>query len=194
MVTSITLRFAGRLSGIEEAAVLQALQLTQNGSGLVLGLQPTLDATGTQLTLTFTGGWMVAGSLPDGRYTLTMTGVSQPLLDGTKLFRLYGDVNGDGTVDATDLAAFQKAYRSHQGYTANYVAYLDCNGDGWVDATDYSQFLRRYGTRLPSWRRGWNPGPFSPKDGGKGLSRWKTACQLPVEPCGAGGAGGAVGS
>jgi hypothetical protein len=149
MVTSITLTFSSPLSTTQEAAVLKALQLTQNGTGLVIGLQGALDPTGTQLTLTFTGSGLVGGSLADGRYTLTMTGVSQPLLEGTKLFRLFGDVNGDGKVDDTDLAAFQKAYRARKGM-ANYAPYFDYNADGSIDSTAYYQFLRRYGTSLPA--------------------------------------------
>jgi hypothetical protein len=114
-----------------------------------------LTVSGNQVVIRFTGlGWATAGSLADGRYTLVVhAGLVQGasgILAGDvtfNFFRLFGDVNGDGKVDATDLAAFRAAYRSRKGM-ANYRWYFDVNGDGTVDATDYYQFLRRYGTSL----------------------------------------------
>jgi len=45
-----------------------------------------------------------------------------------------GDVNKDGAVDATDLAAIDNdAFNFNSGYLAT-----DVTGDGFVDATDYS--------------------------------------------------------
>jgi hypothetical protein len=144
MVTSITLTFSSGLPAADIPAVLRGLSLIQLGQITPVGLKGALLSS-TQLVVTFTGGWVSAGSLTDGRYTFSYAGST--LLNGTQLYRLYGDVNGDGKVDATDLAAFQKAYRSRTGM-ANYCWYFDVNGDGSIDATDYAQFLHRYGAHL----------------------------------------------
>jgi hypothetical protein len=146
MVTGVTITFAGQaavtpgLFGLSRAYA----GVTSDVSGL-LGL--TVGQTGdgrTTVTLTFSGAGVVGGSLPDGRYALTVAGKTVP---GGGFFRLYGDVNGDGQVDAADLAAFLAAYRSRKGM-ASYRAYLDFNADGLIDSVDYAQFQRRYKTRL----------------------------------------------
>jgi Ca2+-binding EF-hand superfamily protein len=87
---------------------------------------------------------VVHGSLPDGRYSLAVSGKAVAV---DHFFRLFGDANGDGRVDQTDLAAFMLAYRT-RSTSANYRAYFDVNGDGSVDLTDYYQFLARYNTHL----------------------------------------------
>ena len=97
----------------------------------------------------------VAGSLADGRYTLIEhqgkihSGANAALLADHRdaFFRLFGDVNGDAKVDATDRTAFLAAYRSRQGM-ANYRSYFDMNNDGVVDSVDYYQFLQRLGTSV----------------------------------------------
>jgi hypothetical protein len=151
LVTSLTVTFSQPITALDAGA----FEIDTGTSKL---LPTAVTIAGNQVVIRFTGlGWLVGGSLADGRYTLIehqgkihsgANYVSQAdHSDG--FFRLYGDVNGDGKVDATDLAAFQKAYRSRQGMAA-YVWYLDGNGDGVIDATDYYQFLQRYGTTLPS--------------------------------------------
>ncbi len=101
-------------------------------------------------------GVEASGSVTDGRYTLTLhASLVHATGGGTlaggdqtfKFFRLFGDSNGDGKVDDTDLAAFMSAYRSRAG-SANYIAYFDYNGDNSVDSTDLYQFQRRYKTKL----------------------------------------------
>ena len=50
-------------------------------------------------------------------------------------FAVYsGDVNKDGTVDATDLAAIDN---DAQNFVSGYVV-TDLNGDSFIDGTDYS--------------------------------------------------------
>ena len=96
-----------------------------------------------------------AASLADGRYQLTVLGaaVTDDLgraLDGDgdgtpggdyvspadtaggnglHLYRLFGDVNGDGVVNAFDFAQFRLAYGSASTDPA-YLAYLDEDGNG----------------------------------------------------------------
>jgi hypothetical protein len=107
-------------------------------------------------------------SLADGRYTLTVF-ASQVTAGGVKLdgngdrtsgddyvsptesyngtglhlYRLFGDVNGDGVVDPTDLSSFRNTFNVNNTQ-AGYIAALDANGDGVVDPTDLIQFRTRF--------------------------------------------------
>ena len=61
----------------------------------------------------------------------------------------YGDVDGDGTVDASDASLLLAEYAARQTNTANEIAeeasqYADIDGDGFVDATDASIVLQYY--------------------------------------------------
>ena len=57
-------------------------------------------------------------------------------------YRLYGDLNGDRTVNAVDISPFL-------GAISSYMEEFDFNGDGTVNSIDISQFLARIGTFLP---------------------------------------------
>jgi hypothetical protein len=135
-VTSVTLTFSSPVVAVPPGSIVIYAGTT--------ALVPTgFVVSGNQVTVQFTGlPGLVNGSLPDGRYTVTVNGqvVSQ-------FFRLFGDVNGDGKVDDTDRTAFLAAYRSRKGMS-NYRAYLDVNGDGVIDSVDYFQFQMRFGTQL----------------------------------------------
>jgi hypothetical protein len=108
-------------------------------------------------------------SLADGRYTLSIasgsvTDASGQALDGDgdgiaggdylspadtfqgnglHLYRLFGDVNGDGVVDASDLGLLRSAYNSSAGSPV-YLSYLDADGSGSIDAQDLGQFRSRF--------------------------------------------------
>jgi hypothetical protein len=136
-----------------------AFQLSRQADGATATLAATVEPgpTGTSVRLTFTGGASEAGSLLDGRYTLTVlsSGLAAPGLDGNGdevagdnfvlvgtpgngLFRLAGDADGDGDVDATDFGAFRVAFGTAE-------ATFDFDGDGDVDAADFGQFRQRFG-------------------------------------------------
>lgn len=136
MVTSLTITFASTVYAVPPGAIV----IQQGTTNLV----PTaLVVSGNQVTVLFTGlPGVVNGSLPDGRYSLSVSGKSV-----AQFFRLYGDSTGDGQVDSKDLTVFQAALRSRRGM-ANYQAFFDFNGDGVIDSSDYAQFLARYGSRL----------------------------------------------
>jgi hypothetical protein len=142
MVRSLTVTFDR--AGIVPAGLFEVDRL---GGGGKVGLKVTSTVVNgvTVATLTFTGPGVVGGSLADGRYTLTAGGIAVTV---PNFFRLFGDINGDAKVDATDLKAFLAAYRSKKGYTANYNAYFDYNADGLVDGRDYYEILARYGTAV----------------------------------------------
>jgi hypothetical protein len=112
-------------------------------------------------TLTFIGGPTDFGSLADGRYTLTIQASqitsANGQLDGngdgtggdnyvqvgapgsgSNLFRMYGDINGDGTVSAADFIQFRQAFGG-----SSFA--FDFDGDGAVAASDFIQFRLRFG-------------------------------------------------
>ena len=68
--------------------------------------------------------------------------------DAQGLFRMFGDVNGDQTVNGLDFGFFKNAFGTQIG-DANYLSYLDINGDGVINGFDFGQFRTRFGTMLP---------------------------------------------
>jgi uncharacterized delta-60 repeat protein len=166
-VTSLTVRFSGQVtfSGSPDLA----FTLVRNGGGSVsFTATVSVQNGGTVVTLDhFTGPDTEFGSLADGRYTLTalasQISVGGQALDGDAdgtaggnfvfndtqgLFRLFGDVNGDQTVNGFDLGFFRNAFGTQTG-DSNYLSYLDLNGDGVINGFDLGQFRTRFGTMLP---------------------------------------------
>jgi hypothetical protein len=66
---------------------------------------------------------------------------------GPRLYRLFGDVNGDGVVNALDYGQFRLAYGYGTGDPA-YLAAFDADGSGAINAFDFGQFRNRYGINL----------------------------------------------
>jgi hypothetical protein len=105
--------------------------------------------------LTFTGPGIVASSLADGRYTLTIhrdrvhdnlgQGLSADRVDA--LFRFFGDTDGDGDADNSDFLLLRAALNRKAG-NPGYLWYFDADGDGDVDGLDVAQFTQRRGKRL----------------------------------------------
>jgi spore coat protein A, manganese oxidase len=167
-VTSLTVQFDSLVT--LPGAPAMAFELRRQSDNAVVALAAAVtNADFTSVTLTFTGGALDFGSLSDGRYTLTVfaSQVSNMYgnLDGNddgapndnynlvgnaanKLFRLFGDVNGDATVNGFDLGFFRNAFGTQSG-DANYLSYLDINGDGVINGFDLGQFRTRFGTMLP---------------------------------------------
>src|SRR5262249_22235839 len=122
-----------------------AFQLKRQWDNAAVALSASV--AGNSVTLTFAPGVAVnSGSLADGRYTLTVVAsqVSAGFFDGNndgmagdnyvlvgdpatapKLFRLYGDADGNGLVDGVDFGAFRSAFN-----TGN--ATFDFDGSGIV--------------------------------------------------------------
>ena len=126
-----------------------------NQSGASIGVRAIARNIGgkTVVVVEFNGATIIGGSLADGHYTFTINSALVHLLSGGsynggvnqtfQFFRMFGDVNGDGKVNATDLVAFNAAMRSKEG-SAQYVWYLDYDGNCQIDATDYRYFLMNY--------------------------------------------------
>jgi hypothetical protein len=152
--------------------VAAAFQLSRLFGGTVGGFTATAAVVGgaTEVTLSnFTGAETRFGSLADGRYgvrvlasAVSSAGVA---LDGNgdgtsgddftlfdlaanNLFCLFGDVNGDATVNAADYAQMRTALGTSVGQAA-YLDFLDFNGDGTINSFDFGQFRNRFGGIIP---------------------------------------------
>jgi len=144
--------FAGPAS-----AAFQLRRQSDNAAPTVSAAVDTIGP-GTVVTLTLSGSATEAASLADGRYTLTVLAAQVTNLDGNgdgtagddyvligtpanKLFRLFGDADGDGDVDAQDFGAFRAAF-------GGFNAVFDADADGDVDAADFGQFRARFGASV----------------------------------------------
>ena len=168
-VTSLTVTFnaLATFASTPEAA----FTLVRNSDNASVPFTATASVVGgvTVVTLDNYGGGNATqfGSLADGRYTLTaiasqLSFAGQPL-DGNgdgfagdnytfgdtqNLYRMFGDVNGDQTVNGLDFGFFRNAFGTQVG-DPNYLRFLDFNGDGVINGFDFGQFRTRFGTMLP---------------------------------------------
>jgi hypothetical protein len=139
-VTSVAVAFSQAVSFAGTAADAFRLRRQTDNADVAL----TASVAGSVVTLTFAGAGAEAGSLRDGRYTLTVFASQIPGLaaDFTlvgspaaqpKLFRLFGDEDGNGVVSTADFLAFRLAFLS--GSPA-----FDADGDGQVAVPDFLRF------------------------------------------------------
>jgi len=159
-VTSLTVNFDSVVTLPVNPS--DAFALVRQGGGSVSLSAVAANSPNTSVTITFTGGSVDANSLADGLFTLTVnaalvTGAGGPLdgdgngtggddyvVVGTPangLYRLFGDSDGDGDVDAQDFGAFRGAFG-----TVN--ATFDFDNDADVDAADFGAFRARFGTSV----------------------------------------------
>jgi hypothetical protein len=163
-VTSLTLTFSDPATFSITPGTAFTLVRFSDGAIVQFNATATLVNGVTVVTLdNFGGNATDFGSLADGRYLLTalanqISFSGEPLdgnADGTAgdnfaavPFRLFGDVNGDGTVNGFDLGFFRNAFGTQTG-DPNYLSYFDLNGDGVINGFDLGQFRTRFGTMLP---------------------------------------------
>ncbi|MFT3882186.1 MAG: carboxypeptidase regulatory-like domain-containing protein [Gemmatales bacterium] len=129
-----------------------AFELYLNGKRFTIsGILTSIQDGKTVATLQFLTSTLVKTSLPEGQYRLVtraksikaQTGGLKMESDQTdSFFRLFGDVNGDGRVDATDLAVFNTTYGKKAGQTG-YLWFLDFDGNGKIDAKDQAAIRSR---------------------------------------------------
>jgi photosystem II stability/assembly factor-like uncharacterized protein len=167
--------FAG--GNANAAAAFQLQHLTDNANVTVSTNVSTDSQGRTVVALRFSGSETdafsnqngAAASLADGRYSLTILS-SQVSANGVALngggpggnyvsatdtfggngpglYRLFGDTNGDGVVDSTDLGQFRSTFNANNT-SAAYLWYLDANNDGVVDSTDLGQFRTRFNANV----------------------------------------------
>ena len=64
-----------------------------------------------------------------------------------KLYRLFGDADGNGVVDMIDLQSFRGSFNVGTGSPA-FLEFLDADHNGVVDLVDLSQFRSRFNINL----------------------------------------------
>jgi hypothetical protein len=139
----------------EPVLLTSAITITQRATGggtptPVVFTQISPDG-GTTWNLTFPS--YAHNTLPDGIYDLVVnaagvtaaaTGFAMPASQTFTFHRLFGDFDGNGTVNNADYFQFKKAYGQTIGSTG-YNALFDFDGNGIVNNGDYFQFKLRYG-------------------------------------------------
>jgi uncharacterized delta-60 repeat protein len=163
LVTSLKVSFDSKISFVGSPA--SAFQLNRQNDNALVMLSASVDASGTFVTLTFTGGAInPGGSLADGRYTLKILasqfsglgfdGNGNGLANGSPaddyilvgspangLFRLFGDADGNGTVNSTDFATFRTFFGIGPSF-------FDFNNDGQTNSGDFAEFRKRFGLMI----------------------------------------------
>lgn len=154
MVTILTVTFSRQVN-LESGAVSVT---NSTGQAIQLILEPQTVNGVTVLTITFTGPAVIGGSVPDGRYTLTInaadvidaaTGGVMQMSSTTAFTRLFGDLLGNGTYDRDARWMVQDALGSTIG-SPGYIAAIDFNGDGVIDEADVLAVVRYWGKTLPA--------------------------------------------
>ena len=64
---------------------------------------------------------------------------------------VYGDVNGDGKINATDAALTYRYVNNKAVLTGSQLAAADVNGDGKVNATDAALIYRYVNNKLDTF-------------------------------------------
>jgi uncharacterized repeat protein (TIGR03803 family) len=154
MVTQATLVFNQPVK-LGTGALSLARQATGGGSPTPVAFDYSSSDGGTTWNLTFPAG--IGGSLADGAYILTVaaadvTGSSSgvAMTGGNQLLafdRLFGDADGNGTVNNADYFQFKNAYAKSSG-SPGYNPIFDYDANGIVNNADYFQFKARYGQSL----------------------------------------------
>ncbi len=154
MVKSLTLNF----SGIADRLLTDGIEFTTDKGAPVAGVNLNIAGINSNTwTITFTGSPIIGGSLPDGRYELTIHGLNI-IADGRTVdaknvgtagtsrqvdfHRFFGDFDGDATIAASDFIQFRLALGGSSPT-------FDFEGDGAVAASDFIQFRLRFGGTLP---------------------------------------------
>jgi hypothetical protein len=111
----------------------------------------TSSSGGAVWTVTFTGAGVntKTGSIGDGEYSLVLSGVPGMATNTYDFFRLYGDMDGDGTVSTTDFSTLVGTYLRASGDPL-FLGADDVDADGVIGTTDFSQFTSNFLRTLPA--------------------------------------------
>jgi hypothetical protein len=158
MVTSLRITFDSPVNYVGNPAAAFSLANQSTGSPTILSA--VVDASGTAVSLAFTGGSVNFNSLADGRFTLNIfasqftgsgfdgngDGIAGDNFEliGTPangLFRLFGDADGNGSVNSTDFAAFRTFFGIGPSM-------FDFDNDGQTNAGDFAEFRTRFGLMI----------------------------------------------
>jgi ELWxxDGT repeat protein len=156
---AIRIQFSDNLGPTLAKPAITVRNLTTGATIDPASIALSFDDVRNTAQITFPG--LLAGTLPDGRYILTISGNTLDLLgdpldgnsdgvggdDYTFTFEhLAGDANHDGYVDDADQAILT----NHLGQTGMTFAQGDFNGDGTVDAADQAILTGNWHFYLPA--------------------------------------------
>ena len=157
MVDSLTLEF-------QSTVTLTSSNLTLTNAGsTAMAYNLASSNGGKNWTLSFPSSLSssyIGNSLPDGAYTLNVTvgSINQTFT----FFRLYGDFNGDGVVNAEDFTLMSEVF----GQVTNSTDwFLDYNADSVINSEDFTPYSANLGQATTGHYSGpivWNTVP--PRD------------------------------
>ena len=150
MVKKLTLTFGEKVVlGTGAVAVMKS-----DGSAVPDTTLLVANPSGDQknYVLSFSGIAVVGGSLADGIYDLSVAAAGVQDLAGNALsgsfsqrfHRLYGDYDGNKTVNNGDYFWFKQTFNKNTGDTG-FLALCDYDANGTVNNGDYFQFKKRFG-------------------------------------------------
>jgi len=169
MLKSLSITFDNPVTTMGTGA-LKLLKYSPDGSGVVLAGDPGTDISATLNTPTSTDGltwtWTFKadanttnGSLNDGVYSYVLDHTKVTGAGGTmaadylgpttalnpkgQFHRLFGDVNGNKTVNNADFALFRNTFLLSSGQPG-YNSAFDYNNDNTVNNADFAQFRNRF--------------------------------------------------
>jgi methionine-rich copper-binding protein CopC len=149
MVKSLTVTFS------EPVELGAAFVLEMADGSAVADTALVVSGSGNVYTIRFKGTAVLGSSLADGAYRLRVipSGVHDPsgnALPSEFAFtfkRLFGDYDGNGSVNAADYYYFKAAFGKSKG-DSGYVDCMDFDGNGVVNAADYYYFKRNFGKSI----------------------------------------------
>jgi hypothetical protein len=117
-----------------------ALDRSNDGAGFFVNGIYQLQLDGTSITDAATG----TAEFDDGALTPVTFASNETGTGSSQYFHvLFGDLSGNGTVNAGDLRTFDRDFASSVG-DSNYNAALDFNGTGTINATSLRDFDRDF--------------------------------------------------
>jgi polygalacturonase len=150
MIDSLTLTFNEAVNLAGGAITLNLLSQT-GGSPTPMTFSLNSPDGGTTWVLTFTDPSYIGGSLPDGAYQLLVSASGVTSVNGDanmagdqsyEFFRLYGDFDGNGSVNSLDFGTFAAAF-GHSVNSSDW--YPDSDGNGVVNSVDFGTFAPNFG-------------------------------------------------
>jgi hypothetical protein len=135
-----------------------AFELLHDGRRMPVHLNIAPQPGEQTYIIIFSGPGVIAGSLPDGNYTLmtlankvhVMSGPPMASNDVNTFVRLFGDVRGLGVVTAADQALLKQVEGDP---TSPDAAYFEYDGKPGIDETDIAEFDQRHKGKIDPPKR-----------------------------------------
>jgi hypothetical protein len=154
-ILSATLNFSEAVTYYNDgtSATGAFVTVTPPGGGGTINIPATVTLAGTTATLAFPADAPNYRSLPDGKFSISVQPGSFRDADGNFLstsgttashadfYRLFGDVDGDGTVSGSESLLFGNSFNNNDPV-------FDFNDDGTINGADLLEFGNRFGVTI----------------------------------------------